>query len=188
MREIAQTFDPAIRVDAIAEHFENPRRGDDATVADSVEAHGFFGGILVQRSTGRVLAGNTRLRVARAAGATTVPGFWLDVDDEQARRILLVDNRASDVALYDDVALFGLLDDLRASAAGLAATGYDETAYDLLAATIAALAVGDGALPPAAFGTIDPDGLTIEHRCPSCGYEWSGSPAPGRPTHRPNGD
>ena len=132
MKVVDQEYDPAIAVDALVEHPENPRVGDDAAVADSVGELGFFGAILVQRSTNYVCAGNTRLRVARAEGAGTIPGFWIDVDDDTARRILLADNRMSDLAYYQDDVLMGLLADLAETSRGLAGTGYDQTAYELL--------------------------------------------------------
>ena len=131
MKQAEQEFDPAIPLSKLSEHPANPRRGDDMAVAESVEAHGFFGAVLVQRSTGYVVAGNTRLRVAQAEGADRVPWFWLDVDDETAKRILLVDNRASDLAFYDDPALVALLGELRDSGT-LDGTGYDTVAYELL--------------------------------------------------------
>lgn len=127
-----QEFDPAIPLDSIDEHPENPRRGDDGAVAESVGAHGFFGAIFVQRSTGHVIAGNTRLRVMRSTGAETIPGFWLDVDDDQARQIMLIDNRAADRAGYDDEQLVAVLRTLVESEKGLVGTGYDSPAYEML--------------------------------------------------------
>ena len=131
MKQLVQEFDPAIDIDTITEHPENPRKGDDRAVGESVARNGFFGGIIIQKSTGHVLAGNTRYRVMREEGAATIPGFWVECDDETAKRIMLVDNRASDLAFYDDEALFGLLRDLVESE-GLDGTGYDRAAYELL--------------------------------------------------------
>ena len=134
MKLVKQEFDPAIPVDTLSEHPDNPRRGDDKAVADSVDANGFYGAILVQKSTGRVLAGHTRLRVARDAGVKTLPGIWVDVDDKQARRILLADNRTSDLAFYDDEALFKVLAEALEEDGTLVGTGYDTTTYRLLLA------------------------------------------------------
>lgn len=131
MKQINQEFDPAIDIDAIKEHPDNPRKGDDRAVGESIARNGFFGGILVQKSTGFVIAGNTRYRVMSEEGQATVPGFWVDCDDEVATRIMLADNRTSDLAFYDDEALFGLLQGLVESE-GLDGTGYDRAAYELL--------------------------------------------------------
>lgn len=131
MEVIKQEFDPEVPVDTIQQHPNNPRRGDDRVVSQSIEHNGFFGAILVQRSTGNILAGNTRYRSLLAQGATTVPAFWIDCDDEVATRILLADNRTSDLAFYDDEQLFALLQHLNDSE-GLDGTGYDRAAYELL--------------------------------------------------------
>lgn len=132
MQVVEQEFDPAIPVADLNEHPDNPRRGDDAVVAESVETIGFFGAILVHRATKNVIAGNTRLRVARAEGADAVPGFWVDCDDETARRILLADNRASDLATYDDDLLMVNLRAMLETDLGLLGTGYSQATYELL--------------------------------------------------------
>jgi len=72
----------------LAPHPENPRRGATAAIVDSIQAHGFYGALIAQRSTRYVIAGNHRLQAAITAGLETVPVIWLDVTDEQARRIL----------------------------------------------------------------------------------------------------
>lgn len=132
MKTIEQEFDPAIPVSTLSEHPENPRRGDSKAVNESIATNGFYGAILVQRSTGRVLAGHTRLKAAKQSGATSVPGIWLDVNDTQAKRILLADNRTSDLAYYDDDALFAVLGSILEDDSSLKGTGYDDATYRLL--------------------------------------------------------
>jgi hypothetical protein len=132
VKTIEQEFDPAIPVSSLEEHPENPRRGDAKAVNESIATNGFYGAILVQRSTGRVLAGHTRLKAAKQSGATSVPGIWLDVTDEQAKRILLADNRTSDLAYYDDDALFRVLGSILEDGSSLKGTGYDDATYKLL--------------------------------------------------------
>jgi hypothetical protein len=123
---LAQRFEPEFPLAKLSEHPGNPRRGDEAAIDASMEAHGFFGAVLVQQSSGRIIAGNHRARVARRRGEATVPALILDCDDDQARRILLVDNRSNDRAGYDEGELAALLAELAGSAAGLTGTGYDE--------------------------------------------------------------
>lgn len=136
MQVVQQQYDPAIAVDTISEHPDNPNRGDDTAVGSSIAQHGFYGAIVVQRSTGYIIAGNTRYRASVADGADVLPGLWLDVDDDTARRIMLADNRSRDLASYDDEALVMLLGELSDTALALIGTGFDDQAYaDLLAAT-----------------------------------------------------
>ena len=125
MAQVVNAAVELVSVEVLSTHPENPRKGDVGAIAASLEAHGFYGVVVAQRSSGYVLAGNHRLLAAREAGLTEVPVAWLDCDDDEARRILLADNRSSDLAAYDEVRLAELVSALEASAAGLAGTLYD---------------------------------------------------------------
>lgn len=116
---LAQNYE-TVRLSELAQHPDNPRQGDVGVIHESIVENGFYGALIVQRSTMRILAGNHRFQAARAAGLTEVPAIVVDVDDETAQRILLVDNRSNDVASYDEAALAGLL----LSMDDLAGTGY----------------------------------------------------------------
>jgi ParB-like nuclease domain len=124
-RVASQEFDPEIPVEGIREHPDNPNQGDVGAISESLDEHGFFGAVGVQRSTGYILWGNHRYRTAMIKGAATVPGFWLDVDDDAAGRILLVDNRTTHLATFDERKLVELLTAHARSGRGLAGTGYD---------------------------------------------------------------
>lgn len=124
MGTLAQRYDAAVPIGDLVEHPDNPRRGDEDAIDASMAAHGFYGAVIVQASTRRIIAGNHRTRVARRRGETTVPVLWLDVDDEQARRLLLVDNRTADDASYNMAELTRLLDEL--GTGNLDGTGYDD--------------------------------------------------------------
>jgi hypothetical protein len=127
----AQQYD-VVDVNDLQPHPNNPRRGDVDAISESIDAHGFYGALVVQRSTGYVLAGNHRLQAARAQSIARVPVIFVDVDDDAARRILLVDNRTNDLAEYDDAQL---VDVLRLLEGDLSGTGYsDNDLIELLAA------------------------------------------------------
>lgn len=123
-RPIGQSFDAAVPVDRLVPHPENPRRGEMGALSRSLGAHGFYGAILAQEGTGVIIAGSHRWRAAVKRGRKTVPVLWLDVDDDRARRIMLVDNRTSDLASYDDSALADVLASLSESDLGLLGTGF----------------------------------------------------------------
>lgn len=111
-------------------HPGNARRGNVEAIADSIREHGFYGGIIVQRSTNRIIVGNHRWQAAKEVGLDAIPVHYLDVDDAEAARILLVDNRSSDLATYDDSALAELLKDLDESDEGLVGTGFGQDDLD----------------------------------------------------------
>lgn len=133
-----QRYDPAFPIDLLVEFPGNPRRSDVARIEASMEAHGFFGAVLVQASTRRIIAGHGRTNAARKLGDTTVPVLLVDVDDDQASRMLLVDNWSNDSATYDDTELARLLDDLAATDTGLAGAGFTDADLTALLASIAA--------------------------------------------------
>lgn len=111
--------DLATPISELRPHPRNVRQGDIGAIAESLNKHGQYRPIVVQKSTGNVLAGNHTLMAARSLGWSSIAATFVDCDDEQALRILLVDNRANDLALYDDRALSELLQDLASTATGL---------------------------------------------------------------------
>jgi len=136
-------------------HPDNPRQGDISAIAGSIQKNGWYGTIVAQRSTGYVLAGNHRLMAAKSIGMETVPVYWVDVDDEQANRILLADNRASDLATYDDSALADILANLVDTDLGLTGTGFDD-------ADLEALLFDLGRNDEATYGTLSDDSRTLD--------------------------
>jgi ParB-like chromosome segregation protein Spo0J len=119
-----------VALELVQPHPRNPRRGDVRAIADLIDANGFYGAIVVQKSTGYILAGNHRWLAAKDRGHQTIPAIYVDVDDEHALRILTGDNRASDLGRYDDLLLTELLSELPS----LGGTGYDQAAVDALLA------------------------------------------------------
>jgi hypothetical protein len=80
------------------------------------------GQLVANRRTSEVLAGNHILLGACELGFERLAVAFIDVDDEQARRIVAVDNRTSDLAGYDPGSLAALLSSLP----DLAGTGYGD--------------------------------------------------------------
>jgi DNA modification methylase len=118
-----------VAIDKLQPHPENPRRGSLPAIAASVAANGFYGAVVAQRSTARILVGNHRWEAAKSEGLKEIAVVWLNVTDEEARRILLSDNRTADQATWDVSDLAKLLTEIEASA-GLEGTGFDQAAYD----------------------------------------------------------
>lgn len=109
----------------------NPRRGNVDRIVESLRYHGQYRPILVRKATGEVLAGNHTLMAAKTLGWEHIDVTYLEVDsDDDAARIVLMDNRANDLAAYDDNALAELLQSLPE----LQGTGFNENEMnDLLA-------------------------------------------------------
>jgi len=133
---IGQRYDPCIPLGQLTEHPANPNDGDAGAVCESLDAHGFYGAVLVQEATGIVFAGNTRLRSARSKGMAGIPGFWCDVDDDTRDRILSVDNQSNRVGRNDEAKLVALLTGLAQQPRGLEGTGFDGDDLDALIAAL----------------------------------------------------
>lgn len=102
----------------------NARRGNVEAIAESLRVNGQYKPIIVNAGskTGReneVLVGNHTLDAMIANGGKTIKAIVIDVTDEEARRIVLADNRTSDLGSYDEEMLLDLLmsvDDLEGTA------------------------------------------------------------------------
>ncbi len=115
-----------IPVDRLHQFSGNPRNGDVELIAESLRAHGQYRALVVNTRGGRytILAGNHTYQGLLAIGATEALCHLVDLDDEQAKRVVLVDNRANDVSAhrYDE----GLLASLLQSLPDLVGTGYGQ--------------------------------------------------------------
>jgi hypothetical protein len=136
-------------------HPRNPRQGDIPAIIQSINENGWYGTLVAQKSTGYVLAGNHRLMAAQALNMDTVPTYWVDVDDDEALRILLSDNRASDLATYEDKILADILGSLAETNGGLIGTGFDDTDLEALLFDL-------NLNPEDTYGTLQPDNRTVE--------------------------
>lgn len=126
-----------IDIATIQPHPKNVRQGDIGAISESLKAHGQYRPIVVDRRTNKILAGNHTWRAAKSLGWSEIAvGFIESKDDDDAIRILLADNRTTDLASYDDAGLAELLKQLVNSDEGLEGTLYDGDALDQLIADI----------------------------------------------------
>jgi len=87
----------------------NPRRGDIQAIADSLKAHGQYRPIVVQVKTNFILAGNHTYKAAKRLGWKKIKVTYVDVDENTAKKIVLADNRLTDLAGYNEPLLKNLL-------------------------------------------------------------------------------
>jgi hypothetical protein len=151
-----------VAVDRISTHPDNARKGSLDTIRESIRTNGFYGACVVQRSTGHILVGNHRYLAAIEEGLEEVPVVWVDKSDAEARRLLLVDNRTTDLSAYDDDLLAILLAAVEEDDAGLAGTGY---VADDVAVLLAVLDAGPNS--DLDYGDVLDDGLTPAERLQS---------------------
>ncbi len=133
-----------VSTNRLGPHPDNPRRGDVEAIKQSLDRHGQYRPLVVNRPTMEVLGGNHTLIAARELGLPEIAVTFVEVDSEQAKQILLVDNRTNDLAGYDAQALAELLQELP----DLEGTGYDSNALDDLLDELAPEPVADDEPPP----------------------------------------
>lgn len=102
----------AVPADGLVHYGKNPRRGNVEAIVNSLQRNGQYKPIVVRAGTNEVLAGNHTLKAARELGWDEIAATFVDVDDDQAARIVLVDNRTNDIAGYDTAELADLLGSL----------------------------------------------------------------------------
>ena len=110
-----------VAIAQLREHPDNPRIGNVKAIASSLEAHGQYRPIVANSRTNRIVAGHHTVKAAAKIGWEFVEVHWIDVDDDVEKRILLADNRLSDLASYAD----DLLGDLLTGLPDLTGTGFD---------------------------------------------------------------
>ena len=134
-------------------YFKNPRRGNVSAIKEALQELGQYRPITVNRGTltGRpneILTGNHTYQAVKSLGWKDIAVAWVDVDDDTAARIVVADNRTSDLGTYDTDELAGLLGDLP----DLTGTGYDaDDLNDML------IAVEEAAAPDVTSATEDPE-------------------------------
>lgn len=126
----SQVTEVAMR--AISPHPKNPRKGDIKAIAESLQTNGQFRPLIVQRSTGHIIGGNHTYLGAKRLKWTKIKVVYLDVTDEQAQRIMLADNRTSDLGTYDTALLAEILKGLPTPVG----TGYETADVSAILAAI----------------------------------------------------
>jgi len=114
---------------------KNPRVGNVEAIADSLAANGQFKPIVVQQSTMQVLAGNHTFMAAKSLGWDAISAVLVDVDDTEAKRIVLADNRTTEYGGYHDEILADLLSGLD----DVTGTGYSQEDADALTSMLDAI-------------------------------------------------
>lgn len=120
--QIIATETVLVDVSKLKGYDKNPRKGNVKAIAESLKTNSQYRPIVVQKSSMKILAGNHTWKAAKELGWKKIAAVFVDVNDEEAKRIVLADNRTNDLADYDNAILAELLKDL-GSGTG---TGYSE--------------------------------------------------------------
>lgn len=157
----------------LKQHPKNPRKGNVNAIVESIRNNGWHSVIIVQKSSGFIIAGNHRTKAAMILEMETVPVCVADVDDVKALEMVLADNRTSDIASYNMPELTESLTYL-ADLNRLVNSGYDQQfldnmTYDWKKNELPAKTKSDQK-----SNEVDVDNLLGDDSitCPRCGFEF----------------
>lgn len=93
----------SVKLKDIFPYYDNPRDNTDAIepVKESFRKFGFIKPIICDRN-GVIIAGHTRYVAAFQLGVEYVPVIYSDMDDEQAKRFRIADNKLAEKSAYDE--------------------------------------------------------------------------------------
>lgn len=118
-----------VDLDKLKEYPNNPRLGDVNTIYESLLANGQYRPLVVNKKDNVILAGNHTFKAIKKLGWATALVYYVDVDDEQAKQIMLIDNKLNDDADYDFDKLEKAIAEMQ-DVGELIGTGYTEEALD----------------------------------------------------------
>jgi ParB-like chromosome segregation protein Spo0J len=118
----------SVALNTLESYPTNPRRGDIEAIAQSLKVHGQYRPIVIQYGTNYILAGNHTYKAAKKLGWKKIKVTYIEVDEVVARRIVLADNRLTDLAGYNEPLLKSLLQALPE----LEGTGFTQSEVETL--------------------------------------------------------
>lgn len=157
-----------VPIESVQPMDRNPRKGDVAAIAASLDQFGQIKPIVVSLD-GQIIAGNHTHAAAVTLGWTEIAAIRLPLkaNETEALAIAIADNRTSDLSRWDNNQLADLLQTIEAADIELlAATGFTKEQVEELAGFVA---------PPAApADDLEPDDIDPTPTvCPNCGYTLS---------------
>lgn len=118
----------------LSPHPLNPNNGDVEAIIISITENGYYPApIVAHKDTKEIVVGNHRYAALMEMGSEVAPVLWVDTDTVEAIRIMLVDNRSSDLRRYDLGQQRQVLEILE-RAGKLAGSGYSQDYLDKLRA------------------------------------------------------
>jgi hypothetical protein len=145
---VKQRYEEAVPLGRLTPHPANPNQGDQGLLCELLDANGFAGAVLAQESTGILIDGETRWRVAQLTDMRTLPVIWCDVDDDTRDRLLAEYNESGRRGANNESKLVALLQGLAVTPRGLAGAAFDgDDLDDLVARLTPPERDGDGSPP-----------------------------------------
>ena len=158
-----------VPIDNIKLNPANPRKNDENVMRliKSMEEFGWTNPILVQKSTGIIIAGHTRYKAAKEKGIKQVPIVYLDLDDTKALAYMLADNKLTELVEWDGLKLAEIFNELDQVNFDLELTGFNKDEIE------------DYVIGPTGFKPDESEQPRLDElspimvKCPKCGEEFN---------------
>ena len=99
-----------VDINSVYPHEKNVNEGDVGAIHESVEENDFYGAIIVNRKTNKIIAGKHRWLTAVQQKANKIPVLFIDdIDEERAIKMMLADNRTARIGMDSQEKLLELL-------------------------------------------------------------------------------
>lgn len=124
-----------VRIDQLRQDPGNVRLHDArniATIAASLKEFSQVEPLIVQKGTGKVIAGNGRLKALREMGVTECDVVEVEADDARAAALSIPLNRSAELASWDEAALASALQALDDEGFDLDTLGFSSKELDEL--------------------------------------------------------
>lgn len=164
------------RIDDLIPADYNPRQdlqpGDPEyeKLKRSIEEFGYVEPIIWNEETGRVVGGHQRLKVIKDLGFETVQVSVVNLPESREKVLNIALNKIE--GDWENTKLKDLLEELDTGEFDIELTGFD---VDEIENLMTQFHVEDEEAPDG-FDAFGEDDIETDHKCPKCGYEWSGSP------------
>lgn len=159
-----------VPIQLVSRHPENARKGDSKRIEASLRNFGQYAPVIVHQQSGYIVKGNNTHRImVDVLGRAEILATFISCTEGQARAILAADNRTTDDAGYDELALLALLETLNA-AGDLFTAGYNQADITELSALL------EPELDPELLAIDEEDEGAPSHIATAAGAE-TGSPA-----------
>jgi len=155
------------KISDLKEWDRNPKNHNIPALKSSIERFGFRSPIIIQKGTGRIIAGHGRVRSLTAMGTTEeVPCVEWDVKNEAEMEAYgVIDNTLTMFPGMDDLKLSIILQDIKIEIPDINFDmfGFDEIDLKSL--------LGESQEVEIKEQEFD-ENMETNHECPSCGYKW----------------
>lgn len=152
-----------VDIDSLKEFPDNPRSSNIEPIKESIKKHGQYRPLTVNKNTNEILTGNHTWLAMKELGMKECTAMFVDVDDMTAKKIVLVDNRANELASYDKEIMVELLSEFM-ELGKLFGTGYSADEVDDILSAVDEVAVTEFEEFTGGFALTDEEIAEVQER------------------------